>query len=1123
MSSDSEGGTVLLPDPTPTPSPSPGRSADELAATEAGTPSAQTIGAPDRETVGEPGASRSIGPTEGGATTSAGSVRDHARPPRFLGEYEILEELARGGMGIVYRARQVKLNRLVALKLIRDSRLAGPSDLRRFRTEAEAVAWLDHPYIVPIYEVGQVDDQPFFSMKLVEGGNLARHVDRLKDDPRAAALLMAKVARAVQYAHQRAILHRDLKPSNILVDERGEPYVTDFGLAKRLEGTPGDLDAQTQSGSVMGTPAYMSPEQALGRSRTLTTSADIYSLGATLYETLTGQPPFSADSVPEILRMVVEQEPARPRAINPSLDIDLETVALKCLEKDPARRYGSAEALADDLERWLGGQPIEARRVSARERAVKWVKRRPGIAALMGLLCLAMGALIGGGFAFTWSLQRSNDALRAQTYRAETSAYIAEIDLARRSIDVGDIAGAYSQLEMLRPTDPGDRDRRGFEWSYLWRLCGYEHLKEWNAGAPVQSAAYSPDGRRLALGLGFGDKRGFESKPGEVLICDSETGANPLRFEAHTGPVFDVTYSPDGREIATAGADRISRRWSATTGSLLGEYGPFQDTCNGVAFSPDGRRLAVTSGNRYPIRGLGPALEPKGELAAWDIATHRRLWIETEPTGAELAVGFSHDGSQVISGGFNSVQARDAGTGAELKRYFDWGALQIGFHPDRKRLAVSSSNGSGVVFVLESGQPLLRLTTVANKEINRYGFLTDIAFAPPRGDQIVASFGREPPELPDLPRMQLRRHTVRLWDIRGRLLFGMIANREAVMSLAYRPDGERLVTTDVGGGIHLWLTRSERKSSTEKSYPGQAKTVALSPDGLRLAVGQSDGSLYLDDLESGRPPVLVRLGTTSLLGLAFAPDGRSVAVSSHEGPIWIIDAETGRTLRELPGHDGPTYGVAYRPDGLEIASAGDDGVVKLWELPTGRGRSALKGHSGVVYAVAYSPDGRTVASAGGDGAVRFWDTDSAQPRLTWQAHRSIIHDLAFHPDGRSIATAGDDGAVKTWDCDEGRPIRSMSKHARSVWGVTFGGGGEPRLVSVGRDSSVRLWDPRSGQEVLTLLGHESEVVGLSFAANGSRLVTADSGGKVRVWEAGDNPFLERGSDPSSIATSVEGP
>ena len=321
--------------------------------------------------------------------------------PRFLGEYELLEEIARGGMGIVYRARQDKLNRLVAVKLIKSGSLADSNELLRFRREAEAMAELEHPHIIPIYEIGQEDDQPYFSMKLIPGGNLGRHIPRLKDDPRTVAAVMAKVARAVHYAHQRTILHRDIKPSNILLAEHDEPYVTDFGLAKRLG--PGSDTMETVTGAVMGTPAYMPPEQARGGTKSVTTAADVYSLGATLYEALTGQPPFAGESAAEIMRQVLDQEPARPSSVQPKLDRDLETICLKCLAKEPARRYGSAEALAEDLERWLAGLPIAARRVPAWEKAVKWVKRKPAIAALVLTVPLALLVLIGGGIWFTSS------------------------------------------------------------------------------------------------------------------------------------------------------------------------------------------------------------------------------------------------------------------------------------------------------------------------------------------------------------------------------------------------------------------------------------------------------------------------------------------------------------------------------------------------------------------------------------------------------------------------------------------------------------------------------------------------------------------------------------------------
>jgi tetratricopeptide (TPR) repeat protein len=309
---------------------------------------------------------------------------------RIFGDYELVKELGHGGMGIVYKARQISLKRTVALKMILAGQLASPDDRRRFRAEAENAATLDHPNIVPIYEVGEIDGHHYFTMKRIDGGSLAQHLQLFTHSPRASARLVAKVARAVHHAHRRGILHRDLKPANVLVDRQRQPHITDFGLAKRVEGNA----VMTQTGIIVGTPSYMAPEQAGGR-RQLTTAVDVHGLGTVLYELLTGRPAFWADTVVGTLRKVLDDEPVRPRTLNSRLDRDLETICLKCLEKDPGKRYGSAEALAEDLEYWLAGEPIEGRRSSAWERTVKWAKRKPALAALVAVSSVALVAGIG--------------------------------------------------------------------------------------------------------------------------------------------------------------------------------------------------------------------------------------------------------------------------------------------------------------------------------------------------------------------------------------------------------------------------------------------------------------------------------------------------------------------------------------------------------------------------------------------------------------------------------------------------------------------------------------------------------------------------------------------------------
>jgi len=372
------------------------------------------------------------------ATLGADANSESLIHDRSFGDYELLAEIARGAMGVVYRARQISLNRVVALKMILAGRFASTIDVQRFRQEAESAATLDHANILPIYEVGEHDGHQYFSMKLAEGGSLAEKMAELRNDPKQAIRVLEQIARGVHHAHQRGILHRDLKPANILLQNDGlammneesksshsslltphsslVPMVTDFGLAKRTEGDSGI----TQSGAIVGTPSYMSPEQARG-SKIITTSADVYSLGAMLYEMLTGVPPFRGDSVTQTLRMVEEQEPIAPRNVNVNADADLEAVALKCLEKDPARRYETAGAFADDLSAWLRGEPVTARRAGWTRRARKWVRRNPAVAALTAIIVLVL--IVGSTLSAILAVRAEKRAKEAAQSEREALAH----------------------------------------------------------------------------------------------------------------------------------------------------------------------------------------------------------------------------------------------------------------------------------------------------------------------------------------------------------------------------------------------------------------------------------------------------------------------------------------------------------------------------------------------------------------------------------------------------------------------------------------------------------------------------------------------------------------------------
>jgi serine/threonine-protein kinase len=439
-------------------------------------------------------------------------------------------------MAVVYQARQISLDRVVALKMIRSGDLAGPEELSRFQSEAKAIARLKHPNIVHIYEVEANEGRPYFSLEYVEGGSLAQKIKGIPQPPRAAAEMVETLARAVHAAHQRRIIHRDLKPTNVLLTPDGVPKISDFGLAKCL-----DPDAtQTRTGAVMGTPSYMAPEQAAGKSKEIGPAADVYSLGAILYELLTGRPPFLADSWEATRQLVVSQEPVPPRRLQPKLPRDLETICLKCLEKEPARRMPSAQALAEDLRRYLDGKPIRSRPIGPAGRLWRWSRRHPIEAVLTcGLLFTFMtGTLVASYFALeaiaeAATAKANEKTAEEQRWWSDHRRYAAEIQLAKQNWRDGQIGVAKRLLQGLEQDLP---ELRGFEWYYLQRLCHLDLHTLQEQGGGVTCIAYSPDGCRLAWG-------GVE-KTVKVWNCSKACVEHNLI--GHTDDVLGIAFSSDG-------------------------------------------------------------------------------------------------------------------------------------------------------------------------------------------------------------------------------------------------------------------------------------------------------------------------------------------------------------------------------------------------------------------------------------------------------------------------------------------------------------------------------------------------------------------------------------------------
>jgi eukaryotic-like serine/threonine-protein kinase len=1025
--------------------------------------------------------------------------------PRAFGDYELLEEVARGGMGIVYRARQRSLNRMVAIKMILAGEFASPEFVRRFRHEAAAAASLQHAHIVAIHEVGEASGQHYFSMDLVEGRNLAELVRDQALPARRAATYVKTIAEAVHFAHAKGILHRDLKPSNILIDAFDQPRITDFGLAKEFR-SGAEL---TQSGQALGSPAYMPPEQAAGKHALASPASDLYSLGAILYHLLTGRPPFQGETLHQVLLQVQGTEPIAPRRLNPGVPEDLQTICLKCLEKDPTRRYPTARDFADELGRFLRDEPIAARPIGAVDKIWRWCRRRPAVASLSASVLLLLFVVAFGSSFAVWQVDRARQAEHAANRDLRQTVNLLELERAEDFFDAHDAAFGVAHLSAMLRRDPSNtlaanrlvsalaqrgwavpsevplrhagrvttasfsRDGRrvlSASWdrtAAVWDVVNGRQLFALRHEDMILSARYSVDGHRIITA----------SADGTAQIADAATGT-VQSWLRHSNKVQWAEFSRDGALAVTACADNVARIWDANTGELKRELSGHTGSLVIARFSPDAKFVATATG--------------LGGLRLWSVESEKMVFklVGDHDFAAIETLAFSQDGRHLISGGDDHTArlwniATGEPVGAPLAhRSVVWHAE---FSPDGKLLLTTCEDGAARLWDVQTMQ-------LVGEPLRHQSGVTFGQFSPDGQSVVTASSD----------------NTARVWDVRTQTpLCQPLRHIERVIQAGFSADGLRLVTASYDGVAQVWELRPHLEPSVQIQYDHNVAPIVLSSDGAAILTAGRNNTLRLWDVRTGQPLSEPMLQESWVASGDVAPDGHRVAVAFTDHTVRVLDFGEGKTTdgtaaipRIASGpmrHGNRVHTVRFSPDGSRIVTASADGTAHAWDATNGQSVAGPLVHGGAVVMAQFSRDGRMIVTASEDYTARVWDAQTGKPLTEPLAHIDHVKSAEFSPDGTRVLTASSDNSACLWDARTGRKLITL-QHARIVEQAVFSPDGR-RIATACLDRTAQIWDAHTGQALTPALRHDVPVARVRFSSDARRVFTTSWTSPARLWDS----------------------